>query len=101
MRAVGIDAIVVALCADFARRQSVIAARTAEHRVDMEYRYLNFKMLDAAQQLLCERDALIMIEEIGGEIGYARSRLVYIGEQTYKEYKRKVKDLIAVALHLK
>ena len=30
MRAVGIDAIVVALCADFARRQSVIAARTAE-----------------------------------------------------------------------
>ena len=101
MRACGIDAIVVALCADFARRQRVIDSRTAEHRVDMEYRYLNFKIFNAARHMLCERDALIMIEERGGEVGYARSRLEYVSEKTYKEYKRRIKDLIAVALQLK
>ena len=67
----------------------------------MEYRYLNFKIFNAARQMLCERDALIMIEEIGGEVGYARSRLEYVSEKTYKEYKRRIKDLIAVALQLK
>ena len=102
MRAQGIDAIVVALCADFPRRQAAIEARTARRRVDAEFRYLNFKIYEAVRRVcLDDEEAEVLIEEIGKEVGYARSRLDYLSEFTYKRYKRRAIDGIAEELYLK
>ncbi len=101
MRATGIDAVVVALCADYRRRAEVIRAKSASYRVDMEYRYLNFNIMDAVLGLCDEWEALTLIDEIGGEVGYAKSRLEHYSELSYKTLKRRAKDSIAAALHLK
>ena len=101
MRARGVDGIVVALCADFARRERVIAERSEPHRVELEYRYLNFKIMSAAASLCGERDGRVLIDEIGSETGYAGSALSYYSEISYKRLKRAVKDGIATSLNLK
>ena len=44
----GLDAIVISLCADFSRRAEVISNRTAPYNVIMEYRFLNYRMINAA-----------------------------------------------------
>ena len=101
MRAKGVDAVVVALCADFSRRQAAIEARCSPVRVDMEHRYLNFKIHEAVRRVCkSEDEAEILIEEIGTQTGYARSRTDDC-ELTYKRRKRRAMDAIAEALYLK
>ena len=95
-----LDAVVIALCLDYGRRQSAIESRSATKRTDTEYRYYNFKMLDAVSEIAGERFAERYIYEIGKRIGYAKSSLTCFSETTYKIYKRRIIDNIAKKLHL-
>ena len=47
-----LDALIVALCADYERREEIILGRMAERRVDNELRYINFKMFDATAEIV-------------------------------------------------
>ncbi len=94
-----LDSLVVALCADYFRRQDAIEGHASSRRVDMEYRYLNFLMLDAAAEIAGEMEATTFIEEIGQRIGYASSS-IYLSENAYKVRKQEVKLGIARKLHL-
>lgn len=95
-----LDTLVIALCLDYARRQQAILERTATKRTDTEYRYYNFKIFDAAAEIVGERFAEQYIEEIGGRVGYAKSSVDCVSEITYKDYKRRIKDNVAKKLHL-
>ena len=95
-----VDMMVVALCADYERRRSAIAERSVTHRTEMEYRYLNFKLLSAAEEIVGESRAELMIREIGERIGYAYSELYEMSEVSYKKKKQEVKSNIAKRLHL-
>ena len=95
-----LDFLIVALCADYERRKGVIENRSAERRVDTEFRYLNFRIFDAAAEIAGEEDAEGFIQDIGERIGYAKSELWHLSEGTYKDYKRCIKDNIAKKLHL-
>ena len=95
-----LDALITALCLDYGRRQRAIEARSAARRTETEFRYLNFKMLDAAAEVVGERFAEIYIYEIGRQIGYAKTAIDCVSEVTYKSYKRMVRDNIAKKLHL-
>ncbi len=96
-----LDFLVRALCADYKRRESIILKREAERRVDNELRYLNFKLFDAAAEIVGEGRADLFIAEIGASIGYAKSRVEYLSEAMYKQYKTEVKRNIAKRLYLK
>ncbi len=95
-----LDTLVIALCLDYGRRQQAILERTATKRTDTEYRYYNFKIFDAAAEIVGERFAEQYIEEIGGRVGYAKSSVDCVSEITYKDYKRRIKDNVAKKLHL-
>ena len=95
-----VDALVIALCLDYERREQAIAEHTAKRRTDTEYRYLNFNIYDAVVEISGERDARAYISEIGRKIGYAKSALDHLSEVTYKEYKMLIKENIAKKLHL-
>ena len=95
-----LDMLVVALCFDYSRRQKAIEERSATKRVDTEFRYFNFKMFDAAAEIVGDRDADIYIREIGERIGYAKSQMWQVSEVTYKNYKKLIKENIAKKLHL-
>ena len=95
-----VDAIVEAMCLDFERRAVAIRQGSVTHRTEMEYRYLNYKIFTASEQILGEDRALIMIDDIGARRGYAKSELYDTSERDYKEKKRMVKENIARALHL-
>ena len=95
-----LDQLVIALCADYPRQKKAIEERTAEKRIDTEYRYYCFKIYDAAAEIAGERLAEVFITEIGNRIGYAKSALYYYSESHYKETKLKVKQNIAKRLHL-
>ncbi|MBQ9085242.1 MAG: hypothetical protein IJY24_06270 [Clostridia bacterium] len=94
-----LDSLVVALCADYFRRQDAIEGARFSRRVDMEYRYLNYLIHEAAAEIAGEREALTFIEEIGQKIGYAASS-IYLSENAYKVRKQEVKTGIARKLHL-
>ena len=96
----GVELIVVAMCADYERREKAISEGLVSHRTDMEYRYLNFKIYDAAAEIVGERQARVFINEIGRKSGYANSDTVAISETAYKIRKREVKVNIAKRLHL-
>ena len=96
----GIDRIVVALCADYARRERAIADGSVTRRTEIEYKYLNYKILDAAREAVGDGEAMLLIREIGSGTGYAKSADEYISETTYKLHKAIVKHSIAKALHL-
>lgn len=96
-----LDNLVFALCADYGRREEIILGRMAERRVDNELRYINFKMFDAAAEIVGESRAALFIREIGRGIGYAHSAEAYISEGTYKDYKLRVKENIVKRLYLK
>ena len=96
-----LDNLVFALCADYERRAGIILARTAERRVDNELRYINFKMFDAAAEIVGEARAEAFIREIGTRVGYVNSSELYMSEGTYKNYKSLVKKNIAKRLYLK
>ena len=69
-------------------------------RVDMELRYLNFKIYDATAEVVGEGDAEKFIYEIGKKIGYARTSFSDISERTYKKYKLEVIKNIARRMYL-
>ena len=95
-----LDRLIVALCLDYKRRREIIEARTASRRTDTELRYYNFKLYDAVAEIVGERFAEGYIDEIGRNIGYAKSALYCFSEVTYNEYKRRALDNIAKRLHL-
>ena len=92
--------LVVALCADFGRRCALIESGKVVRRVEMELRYLNAKIYDAASEVVGEEYAENIIYEIGNKIGYARSEISAWSESTYKIYKREVAINIARRLYL-
>ncbi len=96
-----LDALVRALCFDYSRRERAIAERSVSHRTDTEFRYYNFKIFDAAAEVVGESFAEIYIKEIGERRGYAKSDDYLISEVTYKQRKRLVMDNIAKKLHLR
>ena len=95
-----VDAVVVALCLDFDRRARAISEGSATHRTEMEYRYLNYKILTATEEIVGESRAAVMISDIACGRGYAKTELYDTSERDYKNKKRMVKDSIARALHL-
>ncbi|MBO5906737.1 MAG: hypothetical protein J6Q85_01100 [Clostridia bacterium] len=95
-----VDMMVVALCADYERRRAAISERSVTHRTEMEYRYLNFKLFSAAEEIVGKARAELMIREIGNRVGYAYSELYDISEVSYKKKKQDVKSNIAKRLHL-
>lgn len=96
----GVEALIVALCADYPRRAEVIGERTAPYNVIMEYRFLNYRIMNAAIEIAGPRDALGFIKDIGKNIGYADSELWVLSERAYKLRKREVKENIARRLSL-
>lgn len=95
-----LDNLIVALCLDYFRRQEAIEDRSAPKRVDTEFRYLNFKMFDAAAEIVGEEAAEDYILEIGERTGYAKSVLYSVSESTYKIHKQLIKQNIAKKLYL-
>lgn len=89
-----------AACADYERRASLICAGCMPRRVDMELRYLNFKIYDAAAMVVGKEEAQRFIYEIGRKVGYVKSSFSYLSESTYKIYKREVVENIAKSLYL-
>ncbi|MBE6645180.1 MAG: hypothetical protein E7612_07380 [Ruminococcaceae bacterium] len=96
-----LDILISALCLDYWRRQKAIEERMVTPRTDTEFRYYNFKIFDAAAEIVGEKFADTYIEEIGTHTGYAKSRAGGVSEGTYKKYKRLVCDNIAKKLHLR
>ena len=96
-----LDYLVKALCADYKRREDIILGGMAERRVDNELRYLNFKLFDAAAEVVGDGKAGTIISEIGSSVGFAKSEFEYISEGIYKQYKMLVKQNIAKRLYLK
>ena len=94
-----LDALIVAMCRDYKRRESAIRAGELSRRTLMEYRYLDYRIFDGAADVVGCEDALIYIDEIGNKIGYANTALE-VSERTYKERKAAVKRSIARKLHL-
>lgn len=95
-----VEAVVIALCADYARRREAIEGHLVSRRTETEYRYLNFKIYDGAAECVGEAASEIFIREIGARTGYAKTKIEGIGELTYKRYKRRAKEAIAKKLHL-
>lgn len=95
-----LDALVRALCLDYPRRERAISELSVSHRTDTEFRYYNFKIFDAAAEVVGEAEAEIYIKEIGETVGYAKSDTFLISEVTYKKRKRLVMNNIAKKLHL-
>lgn len=95
-----LDELIVALCRDFERRKKAIAEKSYGARTLMEYRYINFRMLEAVAELAGEDDAECFINEIGSKTGYAKSELYRLSEATYKRRKSEAKRAIALKLHL-
>ena len=95
----GLDALVVALCSDYERREEVIKNKSASYRVIMTYRFINYKILDAASSIAGTRDSLDFIREIGERGGYTKTE-ISLGERAYKITKLAVKVEIAKRLGL-
>ena len=95
-----LDMLVSALCRDFERRAELASNPETSHRVDIELRYLNAKMIDAATEVVGDRLSERFIIEIGSGIGFAKSEIDDMSESTYKLYKKRVKENIAKRLYL-
>ena len=95
-----LDNLIVALCADYLRRADVISRRDAPYNVIMEYRFLNYRIMNAAIEIAGSRDAILFVYDIGNNVGYASSDLYSLSEAVYKERKMEVKNNIARRLSL-
>ncbi len=95
-----LETLIVALCRDYPRRAEVIKSRGAPYNVIMEYRFLNYRIMNAAIEIAGSRDALYFIYDIGQDIGYASSDLWVLSEVLYKQRKKEVRDNIARRLSL-
>ncbi len=96
-----LDTLVIALCLDYSRREEAIILRSVSKRTDTEFRYYNFKIFDAAAEIVGERFADEYIKEIGNRTGYAKSEITCVSEVSYKNFKRLIKNNIAKKLHLR
>ena len=96
----GIDEIIKALCADYTRRALVMECKDAPFNVIMEYRFLNYRIMNAAIEIAGPRDARCFIKDIGNEIGYSSSDLWLLSETEYKNRKLRIKQNIAKRLSL-
>lgn len=96
----GLERIIKSLCADYTRRALVIECRNAPFNVIMEYRFLNYRIMNAAIEIAGPRDARGFIKDIGDEIGYAATDLWLLSENEYKQRKSQVKHNIAKRLSL-
>ncbi len=94
-----LDAVIIALCADYARRAEATCGQEIPFNVMMEYRFLNYRIINAAMEIAGERDALTFVLEIGSRCGYANSA-TYLSESVYKTRKKEVKENIAKKLSL-
>ena len=95
-----LDNLIVALCADYLRRADIISRRDAPYNVIMEYRFLNYRIMNAAIEIAGSRDAILFVYDIGNNVGYASSDLYSLSEAVYKERKMEVKNNIARRLSL-
>ena len=95
-----LDRLVVALCADYARRKSAIYEKRMGRRVLMEYAYMNSRLLEGAGEVSGGALAEVFIKEIGDGTGYAMSAVPGMTEGTYKSYKKQIKSNIARKLFL-
>jgi hypothetical protein len=98
--AASLDKLVKALCDDYLRRDKIITDGLASRRTEMEYRYINYRMEEAASSIVGSRYFLDYIREIGASVGYAKSNVPACSESTYKKNKQLVKLTIARGLHL-
>ena len=95
-----LDRLVTAFCADYERRIDAIEKKSVSMRVEMEYKYLNHRILEGASEIVGVEYAELYIDEIGRNVGYANSRHPASCEASYKNEKREVKISIARKLHL-
>ena len=84
--------IVIALCADYERRNSVIKDKSERERVISEYLYINSKLFGAAAEIAGPEQAERYINDIGNAIGYARTEVEDVSEGTYKKMKSEIKE---------
>lgn len=95
-----LDALVVALCADYKRREDELLKEDLPLRVKAELCYLNYIIREAAAEIADERYVFDFINDIGKRIGYAHSEIFGMSETTYKTQKIYIKMRIAKRLHL-
>jgi len=96
----GLERIVKSLCADFSRRALIVEYRNAPFNVIMEYRFLNYRIMNAAIEIAGPRDARGFIKDIGEDAGYASSAVGLLSENEYKKRKNQIKYNIARHLSL-
>ena len=94
-----LDALIVAICRDYQRREEALKNASVSRRTSMEYTYIDLRVFDGAAEIVGVDDALLYIKEIGEKIGYAFTALD-ISERAYKLTKAAVKRNIARKLHL-
>ena len=94
------DALIVSLCADYRRRADALSKGILPHLTEMQYKYLNFKIYEAAAEIVGEGEAELYISEIGERRGYAFSQVEDVSDTTYKDRKKRVKVAIAKKLNL-
>lgn len=95
-----IELIIMALCSDYLRRHSVIEKSSSTYRIIMEYRFLNYRIYNAAVEIVGTRYALHFIDDIGRGTGYAKNQHIHLSERIYKMRKTQVKINIAKRLSL-
>ena len=95
-----LEGLIVALCADFGRRQKEIKEKALPKRVLLEYKFLNLRILEGAIEAVGTRNALLFIDEIGTRRGYAKSEIDDLSEAAYKKRKAEAKISIAKKLCL-
>ncbi len=92
--------VVRALCLDYPRRADAIYNHSVSGRVENEFKYYNYKIYDAAAEIVGEALAECFIREIGERSGYSNSRVNNMCESTYKTHKRETTVNIARRLYL-
>ena len=92
--------LVIALCGDYDRRESILRREAAEEDVLALYRALN-RGIDRAVSEVCEVGIRTQIRrDIGDRRGARRSPIICISEGTYKRRKRAAQFRIAKELRL-
>ena len=94
-----LDELIISLCRDQSRRDSVSEREGVSRRTRTELRFISYKIAEAAMEIVGD-DYATYIHEIGESIGYAKSSLMDISESEYKLKKAEVKVNIAKRLHL-
>lgn len=92
--------VVVALCGDYQRRESILRRGSAPPDVLAQYESLNRKIEDAVAEVCEEGIRRQILLDIGSRRGARRSPLYFLSEGTYKRRKRASQYRIAKALKL-